>query len=385
MMSSLKSLSLPRNRIGDKGACSLAAMLMGEGSSVPLQSLELEENPISDVGGLALCRAAKSALVMSRLHLGQTLITDNTILALADALRHSTLKDVSVTGCNKGVRESSVVELIKAVAKNNSVHSLDLLNAAPLGPEGTAALCQMLRYSASLSKLRVDVTSRDCAEIVSRELPNNRSLMHLTLGGPVPDHLKASMSQVLAANTMRAVNASPVRSSPHIHAWIEGATLASGKRTSTTAVLPGSPTVHQMPPPPTQTLSPDTKAGGAVKKSRVRTGTSSVIAGGSEAGFSHNTYNTGFSLGAKSHVSFQFSQSSRRASLSIVGGSVRISQTLAAGGSSEKAAIIFRKHDVDQDNLLNKSELLAALDEIGVLEGIKAKHVGRFVVCFLQF
>jgi hypothetical protein len=47
----------------------------------------------------------------------------------------------------------------------------------------------MLRYTATLNTLRVDVASGECAETVARELPNNRSLMHFTLGGPVPDQV----------------------------------------------------------------------------------------------------------------------------------------------------------------------------------------------------
>ena len=48
MMSNLKSLDLSHNRVGDKGACALAAMLISEGlsSSVPLLNLELEGNQV---------------------------------------------------------------------------------------------------------------------------------------------------------------------------------------------------------------------------------------------------------------------------------------------------------------------------------------------------
>jgi hypothetical protein len=46
MMSGLKVMDLSYNRISDKGACALAAMLVSEGeqSSLPLASLELEGN-----------------------------------------------------------------------------------------------------------------------------------------------------------------------------------------------------------------------------------------------------------------------------------------------------------------------------------------------------
>lgn len=75
--------------------------------------------------------------------------------------------------------------------------------------QGVANLCQMLRYTATLNTLRIDVAAREGAEIVARELPNNRSLMHLTIGGPVPEQLLAKMSECLAANTMRAASMSP--------------------------------------------------------------------------------------------------------------------------------------------------------------------------------
>lgn len=77
--------------------------------------------------------------------------------------------------------------------------------------QGVAHLCQLLRYTAVLNTLRVDVAAREGAEIVARELPNNRSLMHLTLGGPVPEQLLAQMSEILAANTMNAASMSPGR------------------------------------------------------------------------------------------------------------------------------------------------------------------------------
>jgi len=59
---------------------------------------------------------------------------------------------------------------------------LDLRGVA-LGAEGVAALCHMLRNTAVLRTLRVDVAGRDGAELIARELPSNRSLLQLTMGG----------------------------------------------------------------------------------------------------------------------------------------------------------------------------------------------------------
>jgi hypothetical protein len=66
-----------------------------------------------------------------------------------------------------------------------------------------------MRYTTSINTLLVEVASRDGAEAIARELPNNRSLTHLTLGGPVPQELMAQMNATLAANTMRSVASSP--------------------------------------------------------------------------------------------------------------------------------------------------------------------------------
>ena len=86
------------------------------------------------MGGLALCRAAKAALVLSRLNLSLNLLTDTTLLAVADALRFNTgtLKEVAVAGCRAG--EESAISVIRAATKNNSLQLLDL-RGIPLGPE----------------------------------------------------------------------------------------------------------------------------------------------------------------------------------------------------------------------------------------------------------
>eukprot|EP00955_Chlamydomonas_euryale_P063940 358821-Chlamydomonas_euryale.AAC.1 len=65
--------------------------------------------------------------------------------------------------------------------------------------------------------------------------------------------------------------------------------------------------------------------------------------------YSHNTYNTHHThRTSATAMSFQFSQMSRRASVSTSPATMRINSSLAAGGTAEKAAVIFRKHDVDQ-------------------------------------
>ncbi|KAG2453565.1 hypothetical protein HYH02_001784 [Chlamydomonas schloesseri] len=455
MMCSLRLLDLSHNRIGDPGACALAAMLGSEASatssSVPLNTLELEGNQLTDVGGLALCRASKAALMLQRLNLSLNPgITSATMMGLADAVRFNTgtLKEVAVAGCRAS--EDAAVALIRAANKNTTLQLLDI-RGVPLAAEGVMQLCALLRYTTSLNTLRVDVATAEGAEAIARDLPANRSLMHITLGGPVPDGLLAAMSEILAANTVRRMHASPATSSPHIHAWIEESTHAYAARglgqpggagvvpsantypyhaaaaaaplvhaslsAINTGAIPGAhagaqyPSIHPPqqpqpvsaaaayghqqqqvpqphhqqqqqqqqqqahgrsrspspgrdgPAPPEYTRSPRSEAGGSVYSHATH-----------RTGRTHRTHRTN-----TSYVSFGgFTDMSRR---TIMVGStpLRVSASLAAGGAAEKAAIIFRNHDQNDDNHLNRQEMLAALQEMGVLNGIKAKHIGRFL------
>jgi hypothetical protein len=50
--------------------------------------------------------------------------------------------------------------------------------------------------------------------------------------------------------------------------------------------------------------------------------------------------------------------------------------TLAGGGGAQLAAEIFRKHDLDASNALGPQEMVMALQELGVLEGLKARAAG---------
>ncbi|GLC43095.1 hypothetical protein PLESTB_000863700 [Pleodorina starrii] len=406
MMCSLRHLDLSHNRIGDPGACALAAMLGGEASpsSVPIVTLELEDNQITDVGGLALCRAAKAALMLQRLNLSlNPALTSSTMVALADAVRfHSgTLAEVALAGCRAG--EDAAVALLRAANKNNTLQLLDI-RGIPLGAEGVAQLCSLLRYTTSLNTLRVDVASAEGAEAIARDLPSNRSLMHITLGGPVPDGLLNAMSEILAANTVRRINGSPAASSPLIHAWIEDSTIAYQHQNATasggaspsgnsyrgaggyftsyyqnhmqTSVSAGSPTRIQnqylqmrsrpsspSPPPAEFVRSPRSDAGGSVYSHATH-----------RTARTHRTHRT-----STSYLSFGGLTDMSRRTIMVGTTRLRVSASLAAGGAAEKAAVIFRKHDQNEDNHLNKQEMLAALEEMGVLNGIKAKHVGRFL------
>ena len=82
------------------------------------------------MGGLALCKAAKGALMLQRLVLSNNALTDVVVIGMADAIRFNTgtLKEVAVAGCK--AREDAAVQLIKAAYKNTTLQLLDIRGIA---------------------------------------------------------------------------------------------------------------------------------------------------------------------------------------------------------------------------------------------------------------
>jgi hypothetical protein len=49
---------------------------------------------------------------------------------------------------------------------------------------------------------------------------------------------------------------------------------------------------------------------------------------------------------------------------------------LSSGGAARKAADIFRRYDMDNNNYLDQHEMLVALCDLGVLDGMSARRMG---------
>lgn len=84
---------------------------------------------------MALCRAAKAALMLQRLNLSlNTALTSSTMVALADAVRFNTgtLTEVALAGCRAS--EDAAVALLRAANKNNTLQLLDI-RGVPLAVE----------------------------------------------------------------------------------------------------------------------------------------------------------------------------------------------------------------------------------------------------------
>lgn len=63
-------------------------------------------------------------------------------------------------------------------------------------------LCHLLAAGTPLVTLRADVSSKEAAEQVARALTANSSIMHLMLGGPVPEHVLSFIGATLSSNTL---------------------------------------------------------------------------------------------------------------------------------------------------------------------------------------
>jgi hypothetical protein len=79
--------------------------------------------------------------------------------------------------------------------------------------QAVAALCQLLRSGCPLVTLRLDVASREAAETIAQALPDKPTLMHLMMGGNVPEHVLSFIAAALSANTMNKVQAASRSSS----------------------------------------------------------------------------------------------------------------------------------------------------------------------------
>eukprot|EP00201_Polytomella_parva_P018261 CAMPEP_0175072134 /NCGR_PEP_ID=MMETSP0052_2-20121109/19707_1 /TAXON_ID=51329 ORGANISM="Polytomella parva, Strain SAG 63-3" /NCGR_SAMPLE_ID=MMETSP0052_2 /ASSEMBLY_ACC=CAM_ASM_000194 /LENGTH=1112 /DNA_ID=CAMNT_0016339537 /DNA_START=508 /DNA_END=3848 /DNA_ORIENTATION=+ len=497
MMSGVKTLELSNNKVGDIGAHAIASMLCNDSSSsVPLLSLELDSNMISEVGGVELCKAAKGALVLQRLNLSHNSIGDATVVEMADAIRFNagTLREVLLSGAR--AKEESIAYLLRASSRSTALQLLDI-RGLPLSLDTVSHASALLKQTNSLHALMLEVSSREAAESLARESRGFRNHIQLTVGGPIPLGLLSQMGEVIGASTVRIQNSgSMVPESSIVRAWIEDSVKSTqqyhGSNSSSTLNSNLFPSSHPNPsdrlpcPPPlpssfdsfpvspmssiNRAPSPSIPAPASAAsiftipspasppiaspslpstsqpttpRTSMRGVEGSALSGSASANNpginnnnnrNNNNFNSNInsnssygnvplssigSLGngtalpyyvvnpprsprsetaestisrfthrtgrtnrtnrtSTSFLSFDMSDVSRR-TYTIGDQQLRMSASLAAGGAALKAAVIFRKHDENQDNFLNKQELLQALEEMGVLQGIKARHVSRFV------
>jgi hypothetical protein len=120
---SMSSLLLWGNAIGDRGALILAEVLRNNGT---LTWLDLRSNCLSDVGAKAMATVLKTNITLTALSLKANRIEEPGVKALASMLAtNNTLTDLQLMGCCLG--SAGKQSLQKAVESNEVLTRLDLL------------------------------------------------------------------------------------------------------------------------------------------------------------------------------------------------------------------------------------------------------------------
>ena len=225
--STLTSLDLTGNEIGDDGAAVLGECLQ---SNTSLKKLSLDYNGIGADGAAALGECLKYNTSLKKLYLNYSRIDDDSAAVLGECLKHNTSLTrfdlnnneiggdgaVALGGCLKyntsltklylhdnNIGDDGAAGLGECLKYNTSLTSLDFSNNG-IGDDGAAALGECLKYNTSLTTLYLydnDIDD-DGAAALSECLKFNTSLTELDLGDNViGDDGAAALGECLKCNT----------------------------------------------------------------------------------------------------------------------------------------------------------------------------------------
>ena len=172
--SSLTSLNLSVNGIGDSGATSLSQALAVNSC---LTYLNLSENSIGDSGATSLSQALAVNSSLTNLDLTTNLICDSGAAYLSQALAvNSSLTYLNLT--QNFIRDSGAASLSQALATNSSLTVLDLTGNYWIDDDGALSLSQALAVNSSLTYLGLDANriGDSGATFLSQALAVNPSL-----------------------------------------------------------------------------------------------------------------------------------------------------------------------------------------------------------------
>ena len=196
---SLTSLHLPHNYIDDEGASSLSEALRVNTS---LTSLNLGHNVFGDEGASSLSEALRVNTSLTSLNLGHNVFGDEGASSLSETLRVNTSL-TSLDLYENSIGDEGASSLSEALRVNTTLTSLDLRYNS-IGDEGASSLSEALRVNTSLTSLRLDRNSigDEGASSLSEALRVNTSLTSLRLDrNPIGDEGASSLSEALRVNT----------------------------------------------------------------------------------------------------------------------------------------------------------------------------------------
>ena len=144
---SLTTLNLDGNEIGD-GAAALGECLK---CNTSLTTLNLDRNRIGDAGAAALAECLKCNTSLTTLNLGHNEIGDDGAAALAEWLKYNTSLTM-LDLCGNGIGVAGATALGDCLKFNTSLTTLNLDHNG-IGDNGAAALTECLRNNTSLTTL----------------------------------------------------------------------------------------------------------------------------------------------------------------------------------------------------------------------------------------
>ncbi|XP_068699918.1 protein NLRC3-like isoform X2 [Montipora foliosa] len=196
---SLTTLRLDDNSIGDEGATSLSQVLAVNTS---LTTLKLSGNSIGDAGATSLSQALAVNTSLTTLKLFGNSIGEAGATSLSQALAVNTsLTTLKLSGNSIG--DAGATSLSQALAVNTSLTTLKL-SGNSIGYAGATSLSQALAINTSLTTLHLSSNSigAESATSLFQALAVNTSLTTLNLSwNPIGDEGATSLSQALAINT----------------------------------------------------------------------------------------------------------------------------------------------------------------------------------------
>ena len=152
--SSLTNLNLSLNSIGDDGASSLSKALKANSS---LTSLNLSSTSIGDAGASSLSKALKANSSLANLNLSINSIGDAGASSLSKALKaNSFLTDLDLS--DNSIGDAGASSLSKTLTANSSLTALDL-SYNSIGDVGASCLSKALTASSSMNMLDLTYNS----------------------------------------------------------------------------------------------------------------------------------------------------------------------------------------------------------------------------------
>ena len=196
---SLTTLDLSQNSIGDEGATSLSQALA---LNTSLTTLTLSQNSIGAEGATTLSEALAVKTSLTTLHLSWNSIGAEGATSLFQALAVNTSL-TTLTLSHNSIGAEGATSFSQALALNTSLTTLHLCRNS-IGDEGATSLSQALKVNTSLTTLKLSHNSigAEGATSLSQALAVNTSLTTLHLSyNSIGAEGATSLSQALAVNT----------------------------------------------------------------------------------------------------------------------------------------------------------------------------------------